>query len=129
MIFVGRAGCFCPIISGHGGGELMRIEKDGRFSYASGCKGYRWREAELVKGTEDAHFIDYGYFNKLVDAAVKTIESFGDIHWFLDDATDIPWVMPCGDTLAEHCSKCSHFQPEHNLCDLGFDISDILLSM
>ena len=128
MIFVGRAGLFCPILPGHGGGELMRIEKDGRFSYASGCKGYRWREAELVQGTEDEDFIDTGYFNKLVDAAVKAIESFGDIHWFLDDTTDIPWVMPCGDSLAEHCSKCSHFQPDYELCDLGFDISEILLS-
>lgn len=125
-IFVGRAGSFCPIKPGYGGGELMRSESDGRMSYASGTKGYRWREAELVRGTEDEDNIDTSYFDRLVDEAVTDISKFGDFNWFVDDDR-VPWLMPCGDTIVEHCYECPHFQKAHELCDLGFDISEILL--
>lgn len=126
-IFVGRAGCFCPIQSGHCGGELKRIESDGRMSYASGTKGYRFLEAETVRGTETEHFIDKSYFEKLVDEAIDSISKFGDFYWFVADNSDIPWSMPCGDMTVDHCYDCPHFQKNHDLCDLGFDISEILL--
>ena len=91
--FVGRAGAFCPIKSGYGGGLLMRQESDGRMSAATGTKGYRWREAELVRGTEDEQHIDHLYFENLVDAAITDISKFGDYYWFTsDDGGDIPWI-------------------------------------
>ena len=123
-IFVGRAGCFCPVISGCGGGLLMRQETDGRLSAATGTKGYRWTEAELVRGTEDEKFVDKSYFDKFDD-----ISKFGDYHWFIEDDSYIPWLMPCGDKDIGHCGNCPHFQKDHELCDLGFDISDVLLKM
>lgn len=128
-IFVGRAGSFCPIKSGCGGGVLLRAEKDGRYSSASGTKGFRWKESEVVKGTPDEENVDASYFDQLVDEAVTSIEKYGDIHWFIDDLKDIPWVMPCGDSLMEGCSSCPHFKKDYDLCDLGFDISDILLKL
>ncbi|MGE5418511.1 MAG: DUF5906 domain-containing protein, partial [Accumulibacter sp.] len=46
--FIGKAGLFCPIKSGCGGGILLR-EKDGKYYAATGSKGYRWLEAEMVQ--------------------------------------------------------------------------------
>jgi hypothetical protein len=126
-VFIGRAAAFCPIQSGHGGGELKRIESDGRLSYASGAKGYRFLEAETVRGTDTEEFIDKSYFEKLVDDAIADISKFGDYGWFTSDNSDLPWCMPCGDLNMDHCMTCPHFQKNHDLCDLGFDISEVLL--
>ena len=128
-MFVGRAGSFCPIKSGCGGGLLMRLETDGRMSAATGTKGYRWLESEVVKDLHAEDTVDKTYFDKLVDEAVTDISKFGDYNWFVSDNSDIPWMMPCGDDTMDHCKECPHFHKDHDLCDLGFDISDILLTM
>ena len=79
--FVGRVGNFCPIISGKGGGLLVR-EKDGKYYAAGGSKGYRWLESEIVRGVNE-EYIDKAYYNELVDAAVDTISQYGDFEWFV----------------------------------------------
>ena len=81
--FVGRVGNFCPILPGHGGGLLVR-EKDGKYYSATGAKGYRWLESEIVRGTNEK-YIDRSYYNKLVDEAVATIEQYGDFEMFVSD--------------------------------------------
>lgn len=81
--FVGRVGNFCPILPGHGGGILVR-EKDGKYYSATGAKGYRWLESEIVRGTNE-EYIDKSYYNKLVDEAVATIEQYGDFEMFVSD--------------------------------------------
>ena len=81
--FVGRVGNFCPILPGHGGGLLVR-EKDGKYYSATGAKGYRWLESEIVRGTNE-EYIDKSYYNKLVDEAVATIEQYGDFEMFVSD--------------------------------------------
>lgn len=81
--FVGRVGNFCPILPGHGGGLLVR-EKDGKYYSATGAKGYRWLESEIVRGTNE-EYIDRSYYNKLVDEAVATIEQYGDFEMFVSD--------------------------------------------
>lgn len=90
--FIGRVGLFCPVVDGAGGGLLMR-EKDGKYYSATGAKGYRWLEAEMVKvlGKEDD--IDRSYYDNLVDDAVTTISQYGDFEWFVSDDTDDrpPW--------------------------------------
>lgn len=129
LIFVGKAGLFCPIKPGCGGGLLMR-EKDGRFHAATGTKGYRWKEAEVVRelGLEDQ--IDRGYFDAMANEAKKAIEEYYDFEMFVsDDAEDIPpWEPPCGEMDA--CTTC----PYHKIsiredgtygpveCLRGFDI-------
>ena len=82
--FVGKVGLFCPMQEGAGGGLLMR-EKDGKYSAATGTKGYRWMEAEMVKnlGLEDK--IDRGYYNRLVEEAKAAISEFGDFEFFVSD--------------------------------------------
>ena len=125
-IFVGRAGAFCPVKPNCGGGHLMRMETDGRLSAATGTKGYLWQDAELLRGTDLEDCVDTGYFDKLVEKAKDAISKYGDYNWFIDDNSDIPWLMPCGDTTMDSCNVCPHFHRNHELCDLNFDISDIL---
>lgn len=79
--FVGKAGSFCPIEPGYGGGLLMR-EKDGKFYAATGTKGYRWLESEVVKAMNKDSHIDFRYFNALAEEAIKTISQYGDFEWF-----------------------------------------------
>ena len=100
--FVGKVGLFCPIKPGHGGGELLREgkDKDGnvKYSSATGAKGYRWLESEMVRELHKEDSIDRSYYNKLVDAAVETISKYGDFEMFVSDEPyrtypedDPPW--------------------------------------
>ena len=82
--FVGKAGQFCPILPGKGGGLLLR-EKEGKYSFATGSKGYRWLESEMVKELGKENDIDKRYYNSLVDDAREAISSFGDFEWFVSD--------------------------------------------
>jgi hypothetical protein len=74
-VFIGKAGLFCPIKPGHGGGLLMR-EKDRKYYAATGTKGYRWLEAEVVKELGKENSIDKRYHEHLVDEALETISEF-----------------------------------------------------
>jgi hypothetical protein len=89
--FVGKAGSFCPIKAGCGGGLLMR-EKDGKYYAATGTKGYRWLEAEAVKELGKENDIDRDYFRELVDDAIADISKFGDFELFRSkEKYDIPF--------------------------------------
>lgn len=88
--FIGKVGNFCPIKPGRGGGLLMR-EKDGKYYAATGTKGYRWLEAEMVKELGMENDVDESYYRSLVDAAVETIMSYGDLEWFISDD---PYIGP-----------------------------------
>lgn len=85
-IFVGKAGQFCPVIPGAGGGLLVReqvLKGVLKYNAVGGTKGYRWLEAETVKerGIEDQ--IDISYYENLAADAVSSIKSFGDADWFI----------------------------------------------
>lgn len=80
-VFIGKAGLFCPMISGAGGGLLMR-EKDGKYSSATGTKGYRWMESEVVRELHKENDIDRRYYAALVDEAIATISEYGDFEVF-----------------------------------------------
>ena len=82
--FVGRVGEFTPILPGCGGGLLMR-EKDGKYNAATGTKGYRWMESEMVETLGKENEIDKGYYRDLVDSAVKNVSQYGDFEWFVSD--------------------------------------------
>ena len=81
-IFIGKVGQFCPIKPGANGGLLMR-EKEGKYYAATGSKGYRWLESEMVKELGKEDDIDKTYYNKLVDDAVEVISKYGDFEWFV----------------------------------------------
>ena len=140
-IFIGKIGRFCPIKPGCGGGELLREgkDKDGNIKYSSatGAKGYRWLESEMVKQLGKENDIDRSYYDKLVDDAIESISQYGDFEWFIsEDSSDDkyvgnpqkyiedvlePWLMPCG---RESCVGCPQFNNDqfHMDCSLGYDI-------
>lgn len=96
-IFVGKIGQFCPIKPGCGGGLLMR-EKDGKYYAATGSKGFRWLESEMVRELGKEDDIDRSYYDNLVNDAVDTISKYGDFEWFVSDdpyiSKESPWFNP-----------------------------------
>ena len=92
--FVGKVGQFCPINENSGGGELLREGKDKegnvKYSAATGSKGYRWLESEMVKTLEKTDDINREYYDKMVDDAVDTISKYGDFEWFVSNDPYIP---------------------------------------
>lgn len=92
--FIGKVGQFCPIKPGCGGGILLREtenKKTGKKGYAAatGSKGFRWLESEMVKQLDKQGDIDRGYYNNMVDEAVKSLSVYGDFERF---AADEPYV-------------------------------------
>lgn len=137
--FIGKVGSFCPILPGHGGAELLREGKDKegnvKYSAATGSKGYRWLEAEMVKTLGKEKDIDRSYYNKLVDDAVNTISQYGDFEQFVSDdpvpdvapwfnsenPDELPWLMACGKNT---CLGCPNLTRDG--CKEGHDNSDFL---
>lgn len=104
--FVGRVGQFCPIKPGAGGGVLLR-EKEEKYYAATGTKGYRWLESEVVRALKKESDIDYDYFTKLLDDAVTKISKFGDFERFVSDMEGSPpWELPCGEQELKSCEDC-----------------------
>ena len=124
--FVGRAGSFVPVEAGYGGGVLLRQESDGRMSAATGTKGYRWLESEYALVSNARSHIDKRYHENLAQQAINDISKYGDYQWFVEDIS-IPWLMPCGEQQIESCLDCPQFNKKHELCQLGFDISEVLI--
>lgn len=84
-VFIGKVGRFTPVKQGCGGGILYR-EKDGKYYAATGSKGYRWFESEVLEGKKDwRDIVDDSYYLKQVDEAVIDISKFGDFEWFTAD--------------------------------------------
>lgn len=83
-IFIGKVGNFCPIKAGSGGGVLYR-EKDGKYYAATGSKGYRWLESEMVRELGKQADIDEQYYIELVDEAIAAISKYGDFEQFVSD--------------------------------------------
>lgn len=94
-IFVGRVGSFVPVREGCGGGKLYRC-KDNKYYYAAGCRGYRWKESEVVLQLEKQDEIDKTYFINLANEAKAAIEQYGDFEAFVNgveklENIDIPF--------------------------------------
>lgn len=88
--FIGKVGQFCPIKPGCGGGILLREtenKKTGEKGYAAatGSKGFRWLESEMVRELGKENDIDRTYYNNLVDEAVKSLSSYGNFERFVAD--------------------------------------------
>lgn len=89
--FIGKIGQFVPIKAGCGGGDLLRISKDGdKYSFATGAKGFKWLEAESCKALNKEGDVDMGYFDDLINDAKEAIEGYGDFDWFISDEKYVP---------------------------------------
>lgn len=81
--FVGKVGLFCPVVSGAGGGILLR-DQNGKFYSATGADGFRWKESETVRELGQQDMIDIVYYETLVAKAIAAINQFGDFGSFVD---------------------------------------------
>lgn len=135
-IFVGKIGLFCPIKPGCGGGELVREGKDKegnvKYSSATGAKGYRWLESEMVRELGKEADIDRSYYDKLVDDAIEAISKYGDFEWFVSDdpipdleIDDPPWKAECGKDSCVGCPELTNNGVAF-ACKLGHDVSDLV---
>ena len=95
-IFIGKVGRFCPIKEGCGGGILYR-EKDGKYYAATGSKGYRWLESEMVEKLGKVDDVDHKHFIEMVDTAIETISKYGDFEWFVSDDVYVKPPLVVGD--------------------------------
>lgn len=82
--FIGKVGLFCPIKEGCGGGVLLRKAED-KYHAATGTKGYRWLESEMVRQLNKENDIDIEYYDSLVKEAIGTISAYGFYDWFVDE--------------------------------------------
>jgi len=102
--FVGKVGRFAPIKLGAGGGLLYRKAND-KYHYASGAKGFRWLESEMVQNLNKTDDIDTGYFDTLVEKAKQKIALNATIDeglsWFLSDRPYVPPVYVDGVPIYE----------------------------
>ena len=80
--FIGKAGQFTPVKPGCGGGELVR-EKDGKYYSATGAKGYRWLESELLRGTEKEQDVDLSFYERMAQEAIRDISEYFDFYDFV----------------------------------------------
>ena len=114
-VFVGKVGLFAPVISGKGGGLLMR-EKEGKYYAAEGSTGYRWMEAESIHEHME-EIVDISYFTKLSTEAIEAIERYGaDFSDFVDISgcsnCGLPWMHEptCGEHSYDNCLDCPHWR-------------------
>lgn len=78
--FVGKVGAFVPIKPERGGAELLRMNNEGEIKDAVvGTKGYRWKEAEMVRFMHQEQDVDTSYAEMLADEAKQAIEQFVDL--------------------------------------------------
>ena len=133
--FIGKAGCFTPILPGCGGGELWRLQDD-KYYAVTGTKGYRWLESEMVRALHKEDDIDRNYYNNLVNQAIADISEYGDFEWFVADEeyhgkppVKVPWQLPCGEEKYSSCKECPNLHNDQFHCDcgLGYDVSDVIL--
>ena len=128
-IFVGKVGSFCPIKEGCGGGELV-VKRGDKYVSATGAKGYRWLEAEVVKKICDD--INFDYYEELANAAIEDIGKYGDPEWFVSDdpvpeTAMPPWFPPCGDAKIDICGECPKFNPVTKTCSEGYDLEGYII--
>lgn len=115
--FVGKAGSFCPMKPGCGGGLLLR-EKDGKYYAVTGTKGYRWMESEVVQELHKEDEIDQSYYIALVDAAVETISKYGDFEIFQNGEFMNSPEFICMHQDLGSCADC----PDNKTCKISGEV-------
>lgn len=83
--FVGKVGSFVPVKNGTGGGLLMRQSDDkSKYSAATGSKGYRWMERNMLND-DSSENIDIEYFENKANDSIRHIQKYVDFDSFVND--------------------------------------------
>lgn len=122
--YIGKIGSFIPVREGFGGGILLRDKADiwkkaydawkenpfdskgkpkpepNRYGSVTGADGYRWLNAEVVKGMPNwKDMVDMRYYQTLVDDAIETISQYGDFDQFINYRNVVSEDFPPDDEL------------------------------
>lgn len=73
-VFIGNVGQFTPVKSGCGGGVLV-CKRGDKYVNVTGSTGYRWLESEIARENGGLDIVDTGYYRRLCDDAIDTINS------------------------------------------------------
>lgn len=138
--FIGRVSSFYPVKDGCGGG-LMRAYRNGKYSYISGTKGYRWLESDVVKILGKEKDLDNRYFDAEIDEAIAAINKYGDFDRFIN--TSVPYecapkvddentrdddppfdLVPCGDNKYHTCLDCPECKGD--VCKKGYSLNSFI---
>ena len=95
--FVGKVGSFIAVRERCGGGILYRkvnaddnipvetwLDEEAKMASVTGTKGYRWKEAELIKNDYESQ-IDMSYYRELAEDAKKHVQDFIDFDQFTSE--------------------------------------------
>lgn len=82
--FVGKVSSFIPVTPGNGGAEL-KVLRDGKYSYPSGCTGWRWFETEYYRVCCLTSVLNTEYYDKLIEDTKEAMREFGDPDRFIND--------------------------------------------
>jgi len=123
--FIGKVGCFIPVVSPKIGGTLLR-EKDGKYYAVTGTKGYLWAEKEIVMGIDNIT-VNLDYHEKQAIKAREAISKHGDFDWFVSEPfppeEGTPFEPPCGTKKYDHCHECPNYRESNpEVCRLGYDV-------
>ena len=75
-VFIGNVGQFTPVKQGRGGGVLV-CKRGDKYVNVTGSIGYRWLESEIARENGGLDVVDTGYYRRLCDEAIKTINNVG----------------------------------------------------
>ena len=90
ILYVGRVGGFIPVVPGANVVNYIAL-KMVSYSAITGTKGYRWKEAEVVKELNQEDQLDITYFHELAKKAIAAISKYGDFYEFAElDNPDAP---------------------------------------
>ena len=102
------------------------LEKEGKYYAATGSKGFRWLEAEMVRELKRDKDIDKTYYQALVDGAKDAISLYGDAEWFTSDDEYIfdPKAnegKSCNRNSSGNYKDCPYWMGTGLECKLGYD--------
>ena len=80
MVHVGRTGSFVPVLDGR---KLWRVKEGNKYA-VTGTKGHLWVERDIARARQEEGTLelDLSYFEKLAEAAVKSIEQYMPLEQF-----------------------------------------------
>ena len=80
--------------------------RNNKYNSIAKTKGYKWKEAEIVKNVGKEDTVDLSYYDKLADDAQKSIEEYlnSSIYFTFDEFVDTTHVFE-SDTIKKLASK------------------------
>ena len=82
--FVGKVSSFVPVKNGCGGGILLRQMSDDKYSAVAGSKGWRWKEASVIRDNHLEDQINMEYYTDLCNNAYSVIDRYCNSTDFCD---------------------------------------------